>query len=708
MKNQHEISFRGWLVFAAFVMLGLSVFGRILWIQSAEHEQWKTIGERFESSVRSIEPSRGQIYASNGSVLATSVPVYEVRWDSKSEAIQWDQFDRDLDSLCRGLSRILQSHTASEYREILRSGRNAGRRNVLIARRASYLQQKALVELPFVRLGRFKSGFTFARNEVRRRPFGDLAGRTVGIDREENRVGLEGSWNESLAGVTGKQLQRRISGGDWMPVSDEFIIEPQAGLDVISTIDMHLQDVASRALEKQPLNHNAAWGTAILMEVATGKIRAMANLTRDGYGTGDQPPVYYESYNHAIGTAVEPGSTFKLASLMAAMEAGGIQPEDEIDTGKGVATFHGRKMSDSNADEGGNGIIDLEQVFALSSNVGTALTIKKAFDDRPQVFLDALDRIGVSNPTGVLLNGEAQPQVYKTAGDDLWSKISLTQMAIGYELTQTPLQTLALFNAVANNGTMVRPQLVERTEHNGQTVTQFGTEVIRKKVCSSSTLETCQQMMRSAADPEGNGTAQYIFAKSPYRVAGKTGTARIAGPNGYDGRYRASFAGYFPAENPRYSCIVDIADTRSGAYYGSTIACPVFRDVANKVYATDPTFHHTTTGPLAKTPHLPGSKDGAKPDLIALYDALELPYTATGESDWVSVETASEQAALTERLIDPNHVPDVRGMGLRDALYLLENAGLNVQTDGAGTVRRQSIKPGTALRARQTITLELS
>jgi len=442
--------------------------------------------------------------------------------------------------------------------------------------------------------------------------------------------------------------------------------------------------------------------------VATGKIRAMANLTRDGDGTGDQPPVYYESYNHAIGTAVEPGSTFKLASLMAAMEAGGIQPEDEIDTGKGVATFHGRKMSDSNADEGGNGIIDLEQVFALSSNVGTALTIKKAFDDRPQVFLDALDRIGVSNPTGVLLNGEAQPQVYKTAGDDLWSKISLTQMAIGYELTQTPLQTLALFNAVANNGTMVRPQLVERTEHNGQTVTQFGTEVIRKKVCSSSTLETCQQMMRSAADPEGNGTAQYIFAKSPYRVAGKTGTARIAGPNGYDGRYRASFAGYFPAENPRYSCIVVIADTRSGAYYGSTIACPVFRDVANKVYATDPTFHHTTTGPLAKTPHLPGSKDGAKPDLIALYDALELPYTATGESDWVSVETASEQAALTERLIDPNHVPDVRGMGLRDALYLLENAGLNVQTDGAGTVRRQSIKPGTALRARQTITLELS
>jgi cell division protein FtsI (penicillin-binding protein 3) len=708
MKNQHEIAFRGWLIFSAFVLLGFGVFGRILWIQSAEHEQWKAIGERFESSVRSIEPSRGQIYASNGSVLATSVPVYEVRWDTKSEAIQWDQFDRDLDSLCLGLSQILRDRTASEYREALRSGRNAGRRNVLIARRASYLQQKELAKLPFVRRGRFKSGFTFTRNEVRRRPFGDLAGRTVGIDREENRVGLEGSWNESLAGITGKQLQRRISGGDWMPVSDEYIIEPQAGLDVISTIDMHLQDVASRALERQLLDHNAAWGSVILMEVATGKIRAMSNLTRDGNGDGEQPPSYYESYNHAIGTAVEPGSTFKLASLMAAMEAGGIQPQDAIDTGNGVVTFHGRKMSDSNADEGGNGLINLEEVFALSSNVGTALTIKKAFDERPQVFLDALDRMGVSQPTGVLLDGESEPQVYKTAGEDRWSKISLTQMAIGYELTQTPLQTLALYNAVANNGVMVRPLLVESTEHNGQTVAQFDTEVIRKNICSSSTLETCQRMLRSVADPEGKGTAQYIFAKSPYRVAGKTGTARIAGPNGYDGRYRASFAGYFPAENPRYSCIVVIADTRSGAYYGSTIACPVFRDVANKVYATDPTFHHTTTGPLAKTPHLPGSKDGAKHDLVALYDAFGLPFSTEGESDWVSVETSSDHAALTERLIETHGVPDVRGMGLRDALYLLENAGLTVRAEGAGTVRRQSIRPGTDLRARQTITLELS
>jgi cell division protein FtsI (penicillin-binding protein 3) len=393
---------------------------------------------------------------------------------------------------------------------------------------------------------------------------------------------------------------------------------------------------------------------------------------------------------------------------MAAMEVGGINPKDEIDTGNGIISFHGHRMSDSNADEGGNGVINLEDVFALSSNVGTAMTIKKAFNDNPQDFLNALSNFGVSQTTGIQLMGEAEPQVYKTVGEGRWSKISLTQMAIGYELTQTPLQTLSLFNAVANNGTMVRPILVEQTEHNGQPISSFGTEVLQKNICSSATLETCQRMLRSVADPDGQGTAQYIFAKTPYRVAGKTGTARIAGPNGYDGRYRASFAGYFPAEAPRYSCIVVIADTRSGAYYGSTIACPVFRDVANKVYATDPTFHHTTMGPLAQSLHLPGSKDGAKMDLITLYAALGLPFIEEGESDWVTVTTSSEIAALSERTLEPHGVPDVRGMGLRDALYLLENAGLIVKSEGSGTVRRQSIRPGTELRSRQTINLELS
>ena len=709
MKNRKEFSMRAWLVFGLFVALGFSIFGRILWIQSAEHEQWKEVGERFESSVRDINPSRGQIYATNGNVLATSVPVFEVRWDSKSEAINWDTFDAELDSLSQGLSQILGDRSPREYREVLRNGRNLGRRNTLIARRASYIQQKRLAQLPFIRRGRFKSGFTFARTEQRRKPFGDLASRTIGIDRNENRVGLEASWNTELSGSVGKQIQRRVAGGEWMPVSDDFIVEPQAGLDVISSIDMHLQDVASNALRQQLQTHDAAWGTVILMEVETGMIRAMANLTRSTSEPQEgEPADYFESFNHAIGTAVEPGSTFKLASLMAAMNDGNVKPEDEIDTGNGVTYFYGKRMSDSNADEGGSGILKTSEIFEVSSNVGTALTIKNAFGENQQGFLDALERIGVQSATGVRLAGESQPLVYENVGDGRWSGLSLTQMSIGYEVTQTPLQTLTLYNAVANGGTSLRPQLVERLENNGQVVKTFKPEVLKQSICSSRVLEACQSMLKRVADPEGNGTAQYIFAKSPYRVAGKTGTARIAGPNGYDGRYRASFAGYFPAESPRYSCIVVIADTKSGVYYGSSIAGPVFRELANKVYATDPSFHTTSAGLLAEKCKLPGSKDGAQTDLMQLYQALEMPYLGGSSGDWVTVTTGDSVAVLSPRFIEANRVPDVRGMGLRDALYLLENAGLQVKTLGMGTVRRQSIAPGSDLTTSQAITLELS
>ena len=281
-------------------------------------------------------------------------------------------------------------------------------------------------------------------------------------------------------------------------------------------------------------------------------------------------------------------------------------------------------------------------------------------------------------------------------------------MSIGYEVTQTPLQTLTLYNAVANGGKSLRPQLVERLENNGQVVKAFEPEVLNQRICQPDVLAACQTMLNRVADPEGKGTAQYVFAKSPYRVAGKTGTARIAGPNGYDGRYRASFAGYFPAENPRYSCIVVIADTRSGVYYGSSIAGPVFRELANKVYATDPSFHTTSAGLLAENCRLPGSKDGAQADLIQLYESLELPFQGGSAGDWVTVTTGDSSAVLSPRPIETNRVPDVRGMGLRDALYLLENAGLQVKTLGIGTVRRQSIAPGSDLTTTHAITLELS
>lgn len=319
--------------------------------------------------------------------------------------------------------------------------------------------------------------------------------------------------------------------------------------------------------------------------------------------------------------------------------------------------------------------------------------------------------MGIHEASGVKLVGEGNPAIYLKAGDGAWSGLSLTQMAIGYEVTQTPLQTLALYNAVANGGTLVRPQLVEATMHNGREVERFLPEVVVAKIASAKTIAACQKMLAGVAEPEAGGTAENVFRGSPYSVAGKTGTAWIAEQGGYKGRYRASFCGYFPAESPRYSVIVVIADTRSGIYYGSSIAGPVFRELADKVYATDASFHRASEGSLAtESPRLPGSKDGARQELEYLYEAFSLDYERAKDylGDWVEVTTNTSQALLEPLLLAQDEVPDVRGMGLRDALYLLENAGLSVKTTGRGTVRLQSIAPGSKLIDHTTITIELS
>ena len=697
---------RIWVVFVGLTLVGLGVFARILMIQTVEHEQWADRGEEFSASVRTIAPARGQILADDGSLLATSVPVYDLRWDAKCEGMRWDMYDAYVDSLCLELGQALGKQP-SALKSKFDNAIERGHRGALIARNIPFTAFQSLRNLPFVKLGRYKSGLVFERKENRRRPFGKLAARTVGIDREHQRVGLERAWNDELAGVEGQQLSRKVAGNQWMPVTDEFLVDPVEGLDVVTSLDLHLQDVATNALEQQLRRHDAAWGTVIVSEVSTGFIQAIANLTR--HEVGENAIEYWEDFNHAIGTAVEPGSTFKLATLMACMEEG-MAPTDSVDTGDGQIYFHGKRMRDSNHKDGGHGSIPLTKVFEVSSNVGSALAVKKTFGEQPQAFLDRLKTIGVTEKTGLRYVGEAEPKVKTSTEHRGWTGLSLTQMAIGYEVTQTPLQTLALYNAVANNGRMMRPQLVRGLQKGSDFVKTYEPFVLNPRVCNANTLTACKSMMEAVCDPEGEGTAQRLFDDKPYTVAGKTGTARIATRNGYEqGRYRASFAGYFPADNPRYSCIVVIADTKSGSYYGSTIAAPVFREVADLIYATDPAFHTLSRGPLAETQSLPASKDGDRKSLETLYAAMGMAHSEGLTTDWVKVETGDNEAQLNPLELQESEVPDVRGMGLRDALYLLENAGLKVDYQGMGTVKSQSIAPGTPLRNElTTIQLRLS
>jgi cell division protein FtsI (penicillin-binding protein 3) len=522
------------------------------------------------------------------------------------------------------------------------------------------------------------------------------------MERAENKVGIERDYDELLRGKKGSQMMEKIAGGVWKPMNNEFVEEPEPGADIITTIDVHLQDVAHAALKRKLEETNAEWGCAILMEVQTGFVRAVANLSRN-----NREGEFSERLNYAISQSIEPGSTMKLASLMACMDEGFVKLDDKVETGNGQVTFHGRTMKDSNWDKGGSGTITAEQVFEKSSNVGTALLVKKSFGDNPQRYLDKLRSFGIAEPLGISLSGEASPRMYKTTKDNGWSGLSLTQMAIGYETTCTPLQTLAFYNAVANNGVMVRPQFVQEVRRNGHIIEQAQPIIIRQKVCKDETLAQCRKMMEGVT--EEGGTADWLFKRCPYKVAGKTGTAWLHEDGGYQAHhYRASFVGYFPAENPRYSCIVVVNDPR-GAYYGSVIAAPVFMELADKIYSTELEFHAPagSDSTLMVQRKLPSIKSGSAKELQTVFSSLNIPVYTDGEGQWYTAVAQKDSLLVTPRLVETGVVPNVLGMGLQDALYLLESQGMKVNVNGFGTVRKQSIPAGSHIHNNPNITIEL-
>lgn len=690
------------MAFAAFALVAFAIFVRIIFIQFVEAETWAAHAESIEQRVQDIEPTRGQIYSTDGSLLATSVPVYDLYWDSQASGIQEEVMEDLLDSLCTALSNTFNDRSPSDYREDLLEAQRLKKRYYRIQSRLSYTKMKDVKEFPFISLGRHRSGFIFERVDIRKKPFGQLASRTIGIDRHGSRVGLELAYNEELAGKTGQQMMERIAGNVWKPATDAYVVEPEDGVDIVSTIDVHLQDVASNELENLLTKHDASWGTVVLMEVETGYVRAIANLSRD-----DDDGNYYESYNYAIGESIEPGSTFKLASMIALMDEGFVELTDSVDTGNGEVFFYGERMSDSH--EGGYGKLTVEQVFEKSSNVGTALLIKKHFDSNPQRFLDKLKSMGLHEPLGIRLKGEKQPRVYSKVNEGNWSGLSLTQMSIGYEVQQTPLQTLAFYNAIANNGRLMRPQFVEALTRNGKTISRNKPVILKERICSAATLNKCWKMMQGVC--EEGGTADNQFKNSPYRVAGKTGTAKIAYSGGYyPNRYRASFVGFFPADKPKYSCIVVVNDTRTGVYYGAWIAAPVFKGLADKIYATQLDLHQDL-GPeyvAGAQTKLPVSMSGAREDLETVFAGLKITTTSEDQSAWVETSTREDHVDLSSRENTRGLIPNVVGMGLQDALFLLENAGMQVEVSGAGTVKKQSVPAGAAIRNHRRIRIELS
>jgi cell division protein FtsI (penicillin-binding protein 3) len=701
MVVKKEILFRAGLVYVGFLLFGIAIIARILFIQMVEGDKLRKKTKELTLKNFTIDPARGDILATDGRLLATSIPSYEIRMDMRARGLTDEAFKDNIDSLSLCLSKLFKDKTKSTYRNNLLKAYRDGDQYYLIKRKVDYVTLKKLKQFPLFRLGRNKSGLVEEQENVRFLPNYSLASRTIGyISKGTSYVGIEGSFNEYLKGTQGIRFMQRLSGGAWMPVYDNNEVDPKDGYDITTTIDINLQDVAESALRKQLGKSNAHHGCAILMEVETGEIKAIANLGKDKSGA------YTEILNYAISECTEPGSTFKLASMIAAFEDGYIQMDDTVDTRHGSIKYHGEELKDSH--EKGYGKISVKRAFELSSNVGISYLINKYYEKKPRQFVDRLYAMKLNNSLNLDIKGEGKPEI-KYPGDKTWSGISLPWMSIGYETRLAPIHTLTFYNAIANNGKMIKPHFVKEITYHGKKIKEFGTDVIESSICSNATLKKVREMLEGVVD---SGTAKNLKNKN-YKIAGKTGTAQIAKlKNGYkkDGvtAYQASFVGYFPADNPKYTCIVVINSPSNSVYYGNLVAGPVFKEIADKVYATSLNMQ-----PALKVgsqmADIPFTKTGLKPELDYILNKLDIEVVDNNiKSDWVSTKKEDLKIKYNNRTIIKNLVPNVVDMGLRDAMFLLENAGLRVIVRGSGKVVHQSITPGVRVKHGDYIVLDMS
>lgn len=695
---KRTILYRTYIIYFILVMTGIAIVGKAAYIQLVEGPEWREKAQRLTLRYENIEPVRGNIYSSDGKLLAVSVPIYEIRMDVASPHISDEFFRSKVDSLALRLANLFGDRNAAEYKRLLVQARSAKNRYLLIKRNVSYAELKELRTFPIFNLGRFRGGLIASQQSRREYPFRNLAYRTIGWDREgtENDVGLEGAYSQILSGTSGQKLMQRIGSGAWRPVSDSYEIDPRNGQDIVTTIDATIQDVAHNALLRQMQANRAEQGCVVLMEVETGFVKAIVNLMRAGQGT------YEERYNYAIAHSSEPGSTFKLATMLAALEDKAFDLNDSIDTGKGITFYANRRMQDSEKD--GYGTITAQRAFEVSSNVGVSQIIHEYYKDKPQQFIKRLHNMGLAEPLGIELAGEGTPYI-KTPEHSDWSGISLPWISIGYEVRITPLQILAFYNAIANDGKMVKPLFVQEVREAGRTVKRFNPVVINSSVASRRSIAKAHEMLVGVVE---NGTARHL-KNSAYSIAGKTGTAQIAaGSAGYNkSDYKASFAGYFPADNPRYSMIVVISNPRQGLYYGAQTAAPVFREIADKIYSTNleiqqQTYHASVTHQNTRI------VAGKKENFLNVFGKLNYPVMDESTGEWAIVRIENDTARIQNRIIHSDRIPNVIGMSARDATYILERMGLRVVLNGIGTVIRQRPGPGASYNKNTEITLHLS
>ncbi len=637
-----------------FVMAIIYKITEIQWLEGTTYRE-----EAIENTVKQFEipANRGNVYTADGSLLATSVPKYEIRMDVVT--VPQKIFNRDIRKLATALSNMFGKSTAY-YVNYLQNARKQHNRYLLISRNLDYNQYEKIKKFPILKLGAYKGGFIVNQRTVRGHPLGKIAVRTIGYDDKRGTAGLEGSYSSYLKGKKGRHLKQKIAKGQWKPLNDDNERDPIDGLDVITTIDLNIQDIAHHALLEQLEKFEADHGSVVVMDVKTGEIKAISNLARTSKGT------YFEKRNYAVYEAHEPGSTFKLMSMIRALEDNVIDTSTVIDTKKGVLKIYGKKIRDSH--RGGYGKISAARVLEVSSNVGMAKIIYENYKSNPQKFVEGLNAMHVGQKLEIPIKGEGMPKIPNPKNKKEWNGLSLPWMAWGYGVKFTDLQMLTFYNAIANNGKMMKPQFVKEVRNQDKLIQKFEPVVIDSKVCSQTTINKVKAMLKNVVK---RGTASNIY--TPYfTMAGKTGTCQTDYWKG-ETQYISSFVGYFPADNPKYSCIVVIhKPNKKLGYYGATVAAPAFKKIAQKIYSDTP---------IRKT--------------LAQFDKANI---------YLEKQINKKDKRVLKKY---NYVPNVKKMAGMDAVALLENLGLKVTCKGTGKVAFQSIRPGENLKKYKNIYLEL-
>ncbi len=669
--NEKNILNRLYFVAGCMFIFALLVVYKLLSIQFVQGERYRGLAEKRAEKNFVIPANRGNVYSADGSLLATSVPKYDIRIDAVTPSSK--NFNKHIKGLCDSLSKF-HGKSSGHYQQAIRKARENKNRYFLLARNLGYSDYLRIRNFPLLRMGAFKGGLIVEQTTKREHPMGAIAQRTIGYERWDDqgnvtRPGIDGAFGEKyLRGTNGRRLKQQIGKGQWKPISDANEVEPQDGYDVYTTLDVNIQDIAHHALLEQLEKYKADHGCVVVMETKTGEIKAISNLGRNKNGH------YYERLNYAVGESHEPGSTFKLMALAVALEDKVIDTSTVVDTEKGVLTFYGNKVRDSRY--GGYGKISLAKAFEVSSNTGIVKAIHNSYTDNPKKFVDGLYDMNLQDTLSLPLIGEGKPVIPDPRiKDGLWSGIALEWMAYGYNVKLTPLQSLTFYNAIANNGEMVRPRFLKEVKEFGNSIESFDKEVINPRVCSKETVSKLQKLLQNVVEKK-HGTGNDLYSKN-FSMAGKTGTAQTEyWMDDWDEnkRYISSFTGYFPAEDPKYSCIVVIHKPDiSVGYYGADVSGPVFKKIAQKIYTDTPMI-----------------------DAVADLEEQDETVGQNFESYY--------SVAQTYKTIMPN----LKGVPAMDALTLLENMGMKVKLIGTGNVVKQSVVKGTKLKKNQTIILTLS